>query len=153
MFRVDVGTLQDYFAFDARRKSDLERLDALIRRAAPSLKRYFHKGTPPGQPCMRFKMIGYGRSFHRTRGGKVVEWPVVGVALQKNYISVYFSVTKDGAPMTQDAAGRLGEVRMGRNNFSFEAFEKLDSDAVANLVAEAARLFEIIESPRHGILG
>jgi hypothetical protein len=143
MFRVDVATLKDYFAFDPSRKPDLERLDALIRKAAPSLKRYFHKGTPPGQPGMRYKMIGYGRSFHLRGNGVVVEWPVVGVALQKNYISVYFSMTKDGAPITQEFAGRLGELRTGRNNFSFEAFDELDRDAVARLVAEAARIFEV----------
>src|SRR5262249_7635739 len=137
VFRVDVGSLKDYFAFDPRRKSDLERLDALIRRAAPSLKRYFHKGTLDGQPGMRFKMIGYGKSFYRARSGEAVEWPVIGVALQKNYISLYFSVTKDGAPVTRDYAGRLGERRIGRNNFSFDAFEDLNCDAVASLIAEA----------------
>ena len=49
MFRVDVETLEAYFAFDPKREADLRRLDGLIRKAAPSLKRYFHKGTPRGR--------------------------------------------------------------------------------------------------------
>jgi hypothetical protein len=65
MFRVDVETLEAYFAFDPKREADLHRLDVLIRKAAPSLKCYFHKGTPAGEPGMRFKMIGYGKSFYR----------------------------------------------------------------------------------------
>jgi hypothetical protein len=61
MFRVDVDSLKDYLDFDLERKSDLRKLDMLIRRSAPGLKRYFHTGTPAGEPGMRFKMIGYGK--------------------------------------------------------------------------------------------
>src|SRR5579863_8920502 len=112
MFRVDVDSLEDYFDFDLMRTSDLQRLDKLIRRSAPGLKRYFHRGTPAGEPGMRFKMIGYGKSQYLAAGaGTYVEWPAVGVALQKNYISVYLSVMKDGAPLLASYAGKLGELR------------------------------------------
>ena len=141
MFRVDVETLEAYFAFDPKREADLRKLDGLILKAAPSLKRYFHKGAPEGQPGMRFKMIGYGESLYRATTGEKVEWPVVGVALQKNYISVYFAVTKRGAAVTDPYAGRLGEQRMGRNNFSFERFDDLNSSTGAALFSEAAQIF------------
>jgi hypothetical protein len=75
MFRVDVEILEAYFAFDPKREADLRRLDALITKAAPCLKRYFHKGTPAGEPGMRFKMIGYGKSFYHATTGEKVEWP------------------------------------------------------------------------------
>lgn len=91
---------------------------------------------------MRFKMIGYGVSFYRPTTGEKVEWPVVGVALQKNYISVYFAATKRGAAVTDPYAGRLGELRMGRNNFSFERFDDLDLSAAAALFTEAAQVFD-----------
>ena len=120
---------------------DLQKLDKIVRESAPRLKRYFHRGTPPGEPGMRFKMIGYGRSQFRTRSGKNVEWPAVGIALQKNYISVYLSVTKDGVPLVQAYAGKLGEKRSGSNNFSFEKYEDLVIPAVSALLAEAQRLF------------
>lgn len=70
MFRVDVDTLDAYFAFDPKREANLRRLDALITKAAPSLKRYFHKGTPAGEPGMRFKMIGYGKFFYHATTAK-----------------------------------------------------------------------------------
>jgi hypothetical protein len=142
MFCVDVDSLEAYFAFDPKREGDLRRLDALITKAAPSLKRRFHKGTPAGEPGMRFKMIGYGKSFYHATSGEKVEWPVVGVALQKNYISVYFAVTKLGAAVTDPYAGHLGELRVGRNNFSFERFDDLDSSPAAALFSEAAQVFD-----------
>jgi hypothetical protein len=141
MFRVDVENLQSYFDFDHQRRTDLKKLDKLVRESAPGLKRYFHRGTPAGEPGMRFKMIGYGRFRCLARFGKSVEWPVVGVALQKNYISVYVSVAKNGVPLVQSYSGKLGELRSGRNNFSFERYEDLVTPVVSLLFAEAERIF------------
>jgi len=78
MFRVDVDSLKDYLDFDLKRKLDLQRLDKLIRKSAPGLQRYFHTGTPAGEPGMRFKMIGYGKFHYVAGSGKNVDWPVVG---------------------------------------------------------------------------
>ncbi len=113
-----------------------------MRKAAPTLKRHFHQGTPAGDAGMRMKMIGYGKFRYSIKSGKTTSWPVVGVALQRNYISVYLSITKDGTPIAQSYAGRLGELRMGRNNFSFEKFENLNIKALPSLLAEAANIFE-----------
>jgi hypothetical protein len=141
MFRVDVDSLEDYLNFDSKRKPDLQKLDKLIGTSAPGLKRYFHTGTPAGHPGMRFKMIGYGKLHYLARAEKYVEWPAVGVALQKNYISVYLSVVKDGAPLLQSYSGRLGELRVGSNNFSFRTYEDLDVRLLAGMFAEAGQIF------------
>jgi hypothetical protein len=141
MFRVDVDNLKDYLDFDPKRKSDLQKIDKLIRGSAPGLKRYFHRGTPAGEPGMRFKMIGYGKFKYVAGNGQYVVWPVVGVALQKNYISVYLSVIRDGASSIQLYAGKMGQMRTGQNNFSFRAYEDLDARLVASLFAEVEHIF------------
>jgi hypothetical protein len=142
MFKVKVDNLQGYLNFDPARKSDLLRLHDLIRTSAPVLKRYFHKGTPAGEAGMRMTMIGYGKLRYTVKSGGAVEWPVIGVALQKNYISVYVAITKTGKPIVPAYAGRLGEKRVGRNNFSFERFDELQTVPVSSLFAEAAKIFE-----------
>lgn len=147
MFRVDVDSLKDYLDFDLERKSDLRKLDMLIRGSAPGLKRYFHRGTPAGEPGMRFKMIGYGKFQYEARNGQYVDWPAVGVALQKNDISVYLSVMKDGASLIQLYSGKLGKLRLGRNHLSFRMYEDLDVRLLASLFAEAERIFQ--SDPRH----
>ena len=43
---------------------------------------------------MRMKMIGYGKFHYAVKSRKTIEWPIIGVALQKSYISVYVAVTK-----------------------------------------------------------
>lgn len=142
MFRVAADGLEAYFAFDPKRRADLEKLDKLIRAAAPSLERYFHEGTPAGEPGMRMKMIGYGSFRSANKSGKTTLWPIIGVALQKNYISVYLSIAKQGKPIVDGYAGRLGKLRTGRNNFSFERFDDLDRAAASVLFAEAAAIFK-----------
>ena len=142
MFRVKADSLREYLDFDPARRSDLEKLHALIRRAAPGLRRHFHAGTPAGEPGMRFKMIGYGKFRYEAKPGKFVSWPVIGVALQKNYISIYISVTKRSKPIVGGYyAGKLGELRSGRNNFSFEKLEDLDQKALSGLFKEIGSIF------------
>ncbi len=141
MFRVKADSLRAYLAFDPARRADLHKLHALLRTAAPGLKRHFHAGTPAGEPGMRFKMIGYGKFRYEARPGKAVSWPVIGVALQKNYISIYISVTKGRTPIVLTYGGKLGALRSGRNNFSFEKFADLDPKALSALFKEVGRIF------------
>lgn len=147
MFRVDVENLQDYLSFDPERKSDLQKLDRLIRKSAPSLMRYFHRGTPAGEPGMRFRMIGYGKFQYQARNGQSVDWPAVGVALQKNYISVYFSVTKNGVSLLPAYSGKLGRIKSGRSHFNFQKYEDLESRSLTSLLAEAEQVYR--SDPRY----
>ena len=142
MFRVDVDSLEAYLAFDPARTAELEELHALVRKSAPGLTRHFHAGTPAGEAGMRLKMIGYGRFQYAIKSGKTTSWPVIGVALQKNYISVYLSVTRGRKSLVSCYAGKLGELRSGGNNFSFEKFSDLNASAAGSLFTEAADIFK-----------
>lgn len=70
MFRVAADSLDAYLDFDPVRKPDLVRLHELMRKTAPVLKRYFHKGTPAGEAGMRMQMIGYGKFRYAIKSGK-----------------------------------------------------------------------------------
>lgn len=141
MFKVDAASSKDYMSFDPARKPDLAGLDALIRRTTPKLTPHFHAGTPAGDAGMRMKMLGYGKSSYTTKAGKTTPWPVIGVALQKSYISIYVAVRRNGMPITARYAGRLGELRMGENNFSFEKLDDLDIEVLKALLLEAQKIF------------
>ncbi len=141
MFKIDVDSAKAYLAFDPARKPDLQKLDALIRKTVPKLTPHFHAGTPEGEAGMRMKMLGYGKSSYTTKAGKTTPWPVIGVALQKSYISVYFAVRRNGEPVTARYEDKLGELKMGRNNFSFETFDDLDVEALKALLREAQTIF------------
>lgn len=142
MFKIPADNLVDYLNFDPARKAELMKLHVAIREAAPDLKRYFHAGTPAGEPGMRFKMIGYGKFHYAASSGEKVAWPLIGIALQKNYISVYLSATRKGKPLVSLYADRLRASRAGHNNFSFVEFADLNAKTFSSLIAEAAKIFE-----------
>lgn len=141
MFKVTAGSVQEYWDFDPARREDLLGLDALIARQAPNLERHFHAGKAAGEPGMRFQMIGYGRFHYQASSGAQVAWPVIGLALQKNYISAYLSLTKAGAPLLAPHVAALKPLRSGGNNFSFRKLGDLDRPTLEALVADAGRTF------------
>lgn len=140
MFKVEAASVEAYLGFDPARRAELVGFDEVMAAHAPELERHFHAGTPAGEPGMRFKMIGYGRFHYPASTGALVAWPVVGLALQKNYISVYLSVTKGGAPVLAGYASGLGALRTARNNFSFERLRDLRPDVLQALVADVAAI-------------
>ena len=141
LFKVTADSLEAYLDFDPARKPDLVEFDKLMGLSAPALVQYFHEGTPAGEPGMRMKMIGYGRRRIPTKQGTTLEWPAIGVALQKNYISVYVSLAKAGQPLVEVFDGRLGKVKMGRSHFNFVKFDDLDIMGISALLEEADDIF------------
>lgn len=118
MFKVKAGSLEEYFRFDPAREDDLRAIDELIRAAAPSLERWFVAGTPDGQPGMNMTMIGYGQFHYTVKSSDVpIVWPILGLALQKNYISLYNSANGEGEPFTCGYAGRLGRAKVSKRGF------------------------------------
>ena len=85
---------------------------------------------------MRMSLIGYGAFQYEMKSGERVEWPIICVALQKNYMTLYTSVIKDDAPIVDQYIGKLGGLKAGINNFSFVTFDQLDRDAVVALIKD-----------------
>ena len=139
MFKVQANSLDEYFDADPARKADLLAMDALIRKTVPDLERWFYAGAKADGPGMKMSLIGYGSFKYEVKSGQQVTWPIVGLALQKNYISLYTSVVKDGAPITERRKGSLGELRAGRGNFSFVTFGQLDQEGVKALLHDIYR--------------
>jgi hypothetical protein len=134
MFKVDASTLSEYFDWDPDRKQHLLFIDKLIRQNAPSLKRWFYKGSAANAPGMRMKLIGYGSFSYSVKSGESVKWPVIGLALQKHYISLYLAVTRNNEPILNEYRNTLGALRYGSNNFSFADPDQLDLPALTSLL-------------------
>lgn len=149
MHKLNAASRDDYLIEASDSGRDLKSIDAFIQKAAPSLQPWFYN-VGPKEPGMTFKMVAYGKfTYAPTKDPSVtVDWPVIGMALQKNYISMYLSVTKDGKPLL-DFYDKLGYTRRGNNNFSFVTFDQLDKTVFEQLVKEAAQIFKA--DPRNPI--
>lgn len=143
MFKVEASTLKEYFDWDPGRKPCLVFMDELIRQAAPDLKRWFYKGSAANEPGMRLKLIGYGSFGYSVKSGKTVKWPIISTALQKNYISVYLSVTKNDEPILNEYRDQLGALRHGDNNFSFSDPNQLNVPVLIRLFEDIAGIVKM----------
>ncbi|WP_125801084.1 DUF1801 domain-containing protein [Amycolatopsis sp. WAC 01416] len=135
MFTVAASNLKEYFAADPVREADLRAVDRLVRNAAPELKREFFGGTGAGKPGMGMSLIGYGKFQYQVKSSaEPVDWPVIGLALQKNYLSLYVSAVRNDRYLVQDYAGELGKVSLGQNCVRFKKADDLDDSGLGTLL-------------------
>jgi len=89
-------TLDEYLdLIDEPRQTEIRMLHAMISRAVPKLK-----------PSIQVGMIGYG-SYHAVGRSGEGDWPVIAMASQKNYISVYVpGAEKHKAELTGASVGK-----------------------------------------------
>lgn len=127
---ADVTTPAEYIAsLPDDRRADVQALDRLIRKAAPKLK-----------PHVRSGMLGYGPYRYKYASGREGESAVIGLASQKNHISLYFCTMEDGEYLAEKNKDKLGKVSVGRSCVRFKKLADLDLKGATELIAQAAAL-------------
>ncbi|MGV8083607.1 MAG: hypothetical protein AB2L09_08265 [Coriobacteriia bacterium] len=75
-------------------------------------------------------IIGYG-DFVSGRPGKQTDWFMVGLALQKNYISLYVNAVQNGQYVAEQYRSQLGRVKVGKASISFNRLDDINLDGLA----------------------
>lgn len=88
----------------------------------------------------RQQIIGYGDYSYTRRDGTPASWFIVGLAVQKRYISVYVNAVDGRQYLAEKFKKRLGKVKIGRSNISFARLADVNTDVLRELVAKARRL-------------
>ncbi len=132
----------DFLAsIDDSRREAMVSLDATITAAMPDRSRTLWRGVFWGGTDQ--SIIGYGDMIQQRPRGQVVEWFVVGLALQKRNFSLYVNAVLDGAYLGGSYADRLGvggKVKVGAASLGFTSIDKIDLDVLAEMCAHANRL-------------
>ena len=127
--KIEANTVEEFFIAAGEREPILRELDALIRKHAPSFARKLHSG-------MSITMLGYGVFPYKTKSGVQGEWPVIALAPQKNYVSLYVCATSKGKYIAEEFADKLGKVSVGKSCIRFKKLEDLNQVAVADILQE-----------------
>ena len=126
--RTDAQTHEQYIAaVDVSRRPDIQRLHDLVREVAPEL-----------QPTMEFGILGYGRYSYRYASGREGEWMRIGIANNKQYISLYCCVGDDDGYVAERYRERLPRANIGRSCVRFKRLADLDEGTLRELIREAA---------------
>lgn len=117
-------------------KDDLAFLDSEIAKRFPGEARVLFEGTFWGGSDQR--IIGYGDLTYENSRGDTVHWFMVGLARQKNYISMYVNAVGEGGYLLDEYKDKLGKARTGVASISFNSADDIDRDALMELVERAA---------------
>ena len=81
-------------------------------------------------------IIGYGDLIYERRG-KRTEWFSIGLALQRNYISLYVNAVEDGKYLGQRYGKELGKVKIGASSVSFKSLDDVDMAMLRRMLKQA----------------
>lgn len=119
-------------------REDIATLDTVIAGAMSGEERTLWEGVFWGGSSQH--IIGYGSYRYKGRSGAEGEWFKVGLAAQKNYLSLYVNAAADGQSLAKVYAPRLGKVKAGSANLQFKRAADVDLVVLAELVARAREL-------------
>ncbi len=110
------------------RKGEIVRLDRLVRKTVPALKPFVHAG-----------MLAYGPMHYRYPSGREGDWFKIGVASNKNYISLYACAADAKGYVAERYRDRLPKAKIGKSCVTFKRVDDLDGKALVALLKETAK--------------
>jgi uncharacterized protein YdhG (YjbR/CyaY superfamily) len=112
----------------AERKEIINFLHEWIQKTAPELKPHF-----------AYNMLGYGTMKYLNYKKETIDWPIVALANQKNYVSLYVCAVQDGQYIAEKHKDKLGKVSVGKSCIRFKKLEDLNLDTLKDVVRSAAK--------------
>ena len=114
------------------RREIIETLDKLIKETVPKMKRWFS-----------YNMLGYGEFQYTDYKGNPGKWPVIALASQKNYVSLYVCAIdqeNESQYLAEKYEKQLGKVSVGKSCIRFKKLEDLDLEVVKTVLKEAQKM-------------
>lgn len=113
------------------RKSEIVKLDKLIRKLTKGLDRK-----------MYHNIIGYGKFHYKTKSGREGDWFAIGLASQKNYISVYCCLVDGDKYIAEKYKDKLPNANIGKSCIKFNKLEKIDIKELEKVIKETVKEFK-----------
>ena len=137
MRRTDTDVAEFLESVEGKQGEDMRYLDSVISERMTGDERHLYEGIFWGGSDQR--IVGYGMLDYTNRSGEDVEWFLVGLAAQKNHLSIFVNAVSDGAYLLREYEGRLGKVKLGSASIGFRKVEDLDLRNLMELVERAGK--------------
>ncbi|MGI9666248.1 MAG: DUF1801 domain-containing protein [Acidimicrobiia bacterium] len=138
MERTDANVDEHLASLPDEVREDMQTLDAMISEVMDGTGRVLYTGTFWGGSDQ--EIIGYGPYIYERPNGVEVDWFVIGLAVQKNYLSMYVSAVDDGEYLSKTQGSKLGKVKIGASSISFKSADDLDLNELRSFVQRARDL-------------
>lgn len=127
--KTKADSVQTYLkAVPKERQEAIKFLHTFIQKSAPKLKPHF-----------AYNMLGYGSFKYTNYQKKVIDWPVIALANQKNYISVYVCAVDGGKYIAESHKKELGKVSVGKSCIRFKKVEDVNLPVLKKVIQLASK--------------
>ena len=128
--KTNAKTHDQYIAeVEEKRRADIQALHDMVREEAPEL-----------EPTMEFGMLGYGKYHYKYKSGREGEWMKIGIANNKQYISLYSCAADDNGYVAERYKDRLPKADIGKSCVRFKHLSDLDEATLRELIRETAAM-------------
>jgi len=126
--KSNAATPEKYIAeVDEKRRDDIQRLHDLVLEVAPEL-----------EPTMEFGMLGYGKHAYRYASGREGEWMKIGIANNKQYVSLCCCAADENGYVAEQYRDRLPGANIGKSCVRFKKISDLDEGVLRELIRACA---------------
>jgi hypothetical protein len=103
------------------------------------MHKFIKKTVPKLKPHFAYNMLGYGAFPYVNYKKEKILWPVIALANQKNYISLYVCAVDKGQYIAEKYQKDLGKVSVGKSCIRFKKLEDLNLPALKKVLLLAAK--------------
>ncbi len=120
------------------------------RESVEFLHRFIQKISPTLKPHFAYNMLGYGSFKYKNYKKEELDWPIIALASQKNYISVYVCAVENGEYLAEKYKKELGKVSVGKSCIRFKKLEDLNLKTLEKVLKLAAKSPGLFRASEHG---
>lgn len=128
-------------------------IDEYIRTLSPErqelitfLHDFIQKTVPNLRAHFASNMLGYGSFPYKNYKKETIEWPVISLASQKQYVSIYVCAIHDGQYIAEKYKDQLGKVSVGRSCIRFRKIEDINVSVLKKVLEEAEKNPGLVQS-------
>jgi len=124
----EVATPAEYIEqLEDPRKGEVAALDKLIRKTVPALEPFICNG-----------ILAYGPCHYKYASGREGDWFRIGIASNKNYISLYICGADEKGYVAERYRAALPKASIGKSCVRFKRLIDLDPEVLKKLLREGA---------------
>lgn len=110
------------------RSSEIRILHEIIREITPHL-----------EVALYNSVVGYGKYHYKSKSGREGDWFAIGLASQKNYISLYICSTDGKEYLAEKYKARLPKASIGKSCVRFKHLSDVDMSVIRELITKGAK--------------
>lgn len=120
------------------RKKPILFLNDFIQKVSPKLKCHF-----------AYNMLGYGSFTYKNYKKEMIDWPIIALANQKNYMSIYVCALESGEYLAEKHKDELGKVSVGKSCIRFKKLEDVNLPELKKVIKKAAKMPGLVGIGEH----